>query len=216
MSERDAAVREWMQGEERLYPVVTTRPDLYEACTGLVRSLADHLANVPDLDALVATYRSTDVDADLVAAGLDELDLSPEINRDFVRQSAYAVRSREIAVEEGAARTAHHLRRAARAGEGTVVLWSVGENPLRPPYRRVEMELASGRAIVTTSEISAETMTPMFTLAAVQLDPATGDPTDEDPLAPERLFDHPDTWNAAAAELRGALFTDEGDRRGTA
>lgn len=208
MSERDAAVREWMQGEERLYPVVTTRPDLYEACTGLVRSLADHLGNVPDLDGLVATYRSTDFDADVAAAGLDAASLSPEINQDLVRQSAYAVRSREIAVEEGAARTAHHLKRAERAGDNTAVLWSEGENPLWPPYRRVEMELASGRAIVTTTELSAETMMPMFTLAAVQLDPATGDSTDEDPLAPERLFDNPDTWQAAASELRVALFTD--------
>lgn len=208
MSERDAVVREWMQGEERLYPVVTTRPDLYEACTGLVRSLADHLGNVPDLDALVATYRSTDFDSDVAAAGLDPASLSPEIEQSLVRQSAYAVRSREIAQEEGAALTAHRLQRAERAGDPTALLWSEGENPLWPPYRRVEMELASGRAVVTTTELSPETMMPMFTLSAVQLDPATGDPTDEDPLAPERVFDDPETWHAAADELRGALFTD--------
>ena len=44
--------------------------------------------------------------------------------------------------------------------------------------------------------------------AVVRIDPATGDPTDEDPLAPERLFDNPETWQAAASELRDALFTD--------
>ena len=206
MSDREGVVREWIQGEERLYPIVNTRPDLYQACTGLVRALADHLGNVPDIDALVATYRTGDFDAESGAAGIDAMTLSPEIRTELVRQAAYAVRSREIAIEEGAARTARLLRRAERRGEATAVLWSEGENPLLPPYRRVEMELASGRAVVTTTELSADTMMPEFTLSAVQLDPATGDPTDQDPLAPERIFTDPDTWQAAAAELRAALF----------
>lgn len=207
MSERDEVVREWMEGEERLYPIVTTRPDLYEACTGLVRSLADHLKNVPDIDALVATYRSTDFEQDVAATGLDPASISPEIERDLVRRSGYAVRSREIVLEEGAAQTAHRIRRAERAGEDTAVLWSEGDNPLWPPYRRVEMELATGRAIVITTELSAETMMPMFTLTGVQLDPASGDVAEGEPLAPEQTFDDPDTWRAAASELQRALFT---------
>ena len=34
MSERDDVLRRWRLGEERLYPVATVRPDLYQAVIG--------------------------------------------------------------------------------------------------------------------------------------------------------------------------------------
>ena len=43
VSEREEVERRWRLGEERLYPVATVRPDLYEAVIGIVRSLVDHL-----------------------------------------------------------------------------------------------------------------------------------------------------------------------------
>ena len=62
MSERDDVLRRWRLGEERLYPVATVRPDLYEAVIGVVRALSDHLSTVPDIDALVVTFRTSDRD----------------------------------------------------------------------------------------------------------------------------------------------------------
>ena len=75
MSEREEVERRWRLGEERLYPVATVRPDLYEVVIGLVRSLADHLQSVPDLDALVVTYRTAVRDAELADAGVAVADV---------------------------------------------------------------------------------------------------------------------------------------------
>ena len=44
VSERDDVLRRWRLGEERLYPVATVRPDLYQAVIGVVRALMDHLS----------------------------------------------------------------------------------------------------------------------------------------------------------------------------
>ena len=96
MSDRDDILRRWRQGEERLYPVATVRPDLYEAVVGVVRALADHLSTVPDLDALVITFRTAGRDDELRAAGVRTVELSPEIDLDLVRDAAYQVRAREL------------------------------------------------------------------------------------------------------------------------
>ena len=102
MSERDEIARRWRLGEERLYPVATVRPDLYEAVIGVVRALVDHLAAVPDLDALVVTYRTADRDDGAAdAAGVARRDLPPEIDLDLVRDAAYQMRARELAQRAG-------------------------------------------------------------------------------------------------------------------
>ena len=105
MSDRDDALRRWRLGEERLYPVATVRPDLYESVIGVVRALADHLARVPDLDALVVTFRTADRDVELEAAGVSRRDLPPEIDLDLVRDAAYQMRSRELSMRAATERT---------------------------------------------------------------------------------------------------------------
>jgi hypothetical protein len=207
VSERAEVERRWRLGEERLYPVATVRPDLYEAVIGVVRSLVDHLQSVPDVDALVVTYRTAVRDAELADAGVSVSELSPEIDRDLVRDAAYQVRSRELAQRAAVERTEAAIRRATAAGQPTVAIWSEGQHELWPPYRRVEMALGSGNAVAVSTIMDAETMTPRFALEALVLDPDTGAAADEAPLAPRREFTDPDEWRAAAAELRRALLT---------
>lgn len=207
MSERDEVTRRWRLGEERLYPVATVRPDLYESVSRVVRALADHLASVPDLDALVVTFRTAERDAELRDAGVDRDDLSPEIDFDLVRDAAYQMRARELAVRASTERTQTTIRRARAAGEPTVVIWSEGERELWPPYRRVEMALASGRAVAVMTLMDADTMSPRFALEAIALDPETGEALAEEPLAARREFTDPDEWRAAAESLRARLLT---------
>jgi hypothetical protein len=206
VSERDAAMREWAMAEEGLYPIVTTRPDLYEACTGLVRSLADHLRGIPDLDGLVATFRTTDFATDLRQAGMDPGGVSPEIRVDLVRGAAYAMRSRELAGVGQTMEARLAIARARRAGDRTVTIWGKGDNELHPPYRRVVMALESGRAVAVSTEISPDTMRASFILVGIQLDPETGEAADAEPLTTERVFNDPEEWRAAAAELRSRLL----------
>jgi hypothetical protein len=207
VGEREEVERRWRLGEERLYPVATVRPDLYEAVIGIVRSLVDHLQTVPDVDALVVTYRTAVRDAELADAGVATADIPPEVDRDLVRDAAYQVRARELHQRAATEQAEVAIRRARAAGEPTVTIWSEGEQELWPPYRRVEMSLASGRAVAVSTTMDAETMTPRFALEALALDPETGAAADADPLAPRREFTDPDEWRAAAAELRRSLLT---------
>jgi hypothetical protein len=88
-----------------------------------------------------------------------------------------------------------------------VTIWSEGEQELWPPYRRVEMSLASGRAVAVSTSVDPETMTPRFALEALELDPETGEAAGAEPIAPRREFTDPAEWRAAARELRRALLT---------
>jgi hypothetical protein len=207
MSERDDALRRWRLGEERLYPVATVRPDLYEAVVGVVRSLADHLAAVSDIDALVVTFRTAGRDEELAAAGVRLAELSPEIDLDLVRDAAYQVRARELTMRASAERTDTAIRRARAAGQRTAVIWAEGERELWPPYRRVEMSVTTGRAVAVSTAMDPDTMTPRYAVEGLALDPETGEALDDEPLAPRREFTDPDQWRAAADELRRSLLT---------
>ncbi len=207
MSERDDVLRRWRLGEERLYPVATVRPDLYEAVAVVVRSLTDHLGSVPDIEALVVTFRTAERDAELAAAGVPREELSPEIDLDLVRDAAYQMRSRELMMRASAERTETAIRRARAAGQPTAVIWSEGERELWPPYRRVEMSLSSGLAVAISTLMDPDTMMPRYALEGIALDPETGEATTEEPLAPRREFTDPDEWRAAAQMLRDSLLT---------
>lgn len=207
MSDRDDVLRRWRLGEERLYPVATVRPDLYESAIGVVRSLADHLGRVPDLDALLVTFRTADRDAELEEAGVARADLPPEIDLDLVRDAAYQVRARELSMRAATERTDTAIRRARAAGEATAVIWSEGERELWPPYRRVEMSLATGRAVALSTEMDPDTMMPRHAVEAIQLDPETGESASDEAIAPRRVFTDPDEWRAAADELRRTILT---------
>jgi hypothetical protein len=208
MSERDEVVRIWRRGEDLLYPIATVRPDLYEASSRLVRSLADHLGRVPDVDALVATYRSTDADAELAEAGIDRAHVPPDVQLGLVRDAAYQLRNRELEARESTERAEALIVRARNAGQRTVAIWGEGQNDRWPPYRRVEMSVATGRAVSETVHMDVDTMTPIFALEAIELDTTTGATASEDPIVPRREFTDYEVWRAAAAELRQALLKD--------
>jgi hypothetical protein len=207
VSERDDILRRWRLGEERLYPVATVRPDLYEAVAVVVRSLADHLERVPDLDALVVTFRTAGRDDELAEAGVPREEIAPEIDLDLVRDAAYQMRARELTVRASLERTETAIRRARAAGDSTAVIWSEGERELWPPYRRVEMSLSDGRAVAVSTMLDPDTMMPRYAIEGIALDPATGEALSAEPLADRQEFTDPDQWRAAAEMLRQSLLT---------
>lgn len=206
MSEREDVLRAWRAGEERLYSVAATRPDLYGACLELVRAVAEHLDGVPDIDALITTYRNSSAERDLAGAGVETAGVSPEIRLDLVRDAAYQHRERELAQRAALERTQDAIRRARAAGEPLAEVWSEGENEMWPPYRRVQMSLRTGNAVAVSTHLSP-TLTQVFALEGVVLDPETGEATGESPLAPQREFTDPEEWRAAAERLRGELLS---------
>ena len=65
---REELVLAWRRGEERLYPVVMVRPELYERYIVLVRAIADELRPVESEEELMKAYREQPRLADEVAA----------------------------------------------------------------------------------------------------------------------------------------------------
>jgi hypothetical protein len=206
MSEREDVLRAWRAGEERLYSVAATRPDLYGTCLELVRAFVAHLERVPDVDALVATYRTSSAEQDLAEAGVEAAGVSPEIRLELVRDAAYQLRERELAQRSALERTQHAIRRARSAGDPVAEVWSEGENEMWPPYRRVQMSLRTGNAVAVSTHLTPA-LTPVFALEGVVLDPETGEATGESPLAPQREFTDPEEWRAAAERLRSDLLS---------
>ena len=198
--------REWSEAEEKLYPVITVRPDLYELCARMVRQLADHLSRVPDVDALAATFRSSSFEQDAAAASISTAEVPPDLNRELVRGAAYALSAREIVNRGTTSSALRAIEQARKAGDPTATIWSEGDNELWPPYRRVEMSVTTGKAIVASTELDPETMVSKFFLTAVQLDPDTGESTGDEPLKPETSYTRPEEWHAAAAELRTSIL----------
>lgn len=205
-NEREAALRAWRLGEERLYPVVMVRPETYAALLEPVRALADHLASVPDTDALVTNWRMGDARSDLVAAGIDLPALPPEGDPDMIRDAAYQLRARELHGREAAERAERAIEHARAGHQATVELWGVGEHEMLPGYRHVEMSLATGAAVWSETLMDAESGEPLFTIQAVRLAVDTGEGLDEAPLAEQRTFRSPDDWREALTALRAQIL----------
>lgn len=209
MSEHGDVAGHWMEAENRLYPVINLRPDLYEAAVGVVRTLADHLGAIPDQDALVTSYSAASRSEDFAAAGIDEGSIPPEIDRDMVRGAAYQIRARELTQRAAQDAAARAIMRARQSGQAICTVWAYGDNELYPPYRRVDMAVDTGFAIVQSTEVDPDTMRPWFVLEAVQLDPDTGNDEGADPIVERREFRDVESWRAAAAELRRTLLNDK-------
>lgn len=207
MSDGEAVKREWRAAEERLYPVASVRPDLYEVCINLVRSLAEYLERVPDVDALVTTYRNSTAEHDFTEAGVDLDSIPPEVELDMVRAAGYQMYERKVSQREAVERTRDEIRRAESRGEQIATIWAEGQNEMWPPYRRVRMSLKTGYAVAMSTQLNPSTLTPVFALDAVALDPETGDATDEPALTETREFTDPSEWHAAAEELGRRLLT---------
>ena len=198
---------DWMSAEERLYPVVMVRPDLYERSVRLVRVVADELAGCLDLAALVQAWSTA---ADIVhrAAGEAGLDLEG-LDAGLVAGAAFSLRYREMAGAVARAERLGRIRAAAEAGEAWVRVEEIGsrETAGLVPWSWTEMHVPSGAGLRQTLEADPTTGAPRYSLEVVPLDPATGDrlPTPPDVVAVEEEFDDSAEWIAAVERKRAAI-----------
>jgi hypothetical protein len=200
---RDEIVRRWRIAEERLYPVVMVRPDLYERYISVVRAVADELRAYGTLDELVAAYEQG---AEVIARVVRAQIISTEgMDLGLVAGAAFSLRHREVAEEMNREEALRRINEARAAGDEWAVVYETGAGGARlvPPYRRLEMRVADGTALHVFVEIDPDTGGPLFGVEPVQLDPQTGDwVTDAEPLAPRRTFRDPEPWTIAIDELR--------------
>jgi len=198
---------DWRAAEERLYPVVMVRPDLYERAVRMVRAVTDELAGCLDLAALAGAWGSA---AEIVHRAAGETGLELEgLDAGLIAGAAFSMRYRELAGAAARAQRLGRIRAAADAGEAWVRVEEIGskETAGMVPWSWIDMHVPTGAGLRQTLEADPSTGAPRYSLEVVPLDPATGDrlATPADVVAVEESFDDPAEWMAAVEAKRAQI-----------
>lgn len=166
----------WNESERRLYPTATTNPDAYQSAARLVRAVADALAAVADLDELVRRWEhrsdmldeAEKVTGQAVAYGLTE----------ETAGAGFAMRRRELLAERAEHRRSERIAAAREEGRAWAVIHEQGRLAagLADPYQCVEVNLATGLAIVSMVEPDPSTMTPVYVVTVIAMADGQGRP----------------------------------------
>ena len=198
---------DWKAAEERLYPVVMVRPDLYERSVRLVRAVTDELAGCVDLPALVEAWDSA---ADIVhrAAADAGLDLDG-LDAGLLAGAGFSMRYRDLAATASRSERLGRIRAAAEAGEAWVRVEEIGskETAGMMPWTWVETHVPSGAGLRQTMEANPMTGAPVYSLEVVPLDPATGDHLSVPPdvVTVQESFADPTEWMSAVEAKRAQI-----------
>ena len=189
----------WDESERRLYPVAMTNADAYKSAVGLVRAVADALADVADLTELAQRWerRSETLDEAWSAAGTS---VGYGLGESEIAGAGFAVRRRELLSEISERRRRERIAAARAAGRAWAVIHEQGDlgSGLADPYQCVELHLASGLAVVSTVEPDPSTLTPTYLVMAVRLEDEQGPASGVDPASfgdcetddPQRFEEH--------------------------
>ncbi|MCW2616202.1 MAG: hypothetical protein JWN08_3196 [Frankiales bacterium] len=165
----------WDQAEARLYPAVTTRPDLYQRVLTIVARTVERLRGLgPSTGALLA---AAERGSELVSEVMVEHGLSAyELDLDLLAGAALAMRHREVAAEQAARRRLRLVAEGHRAGRRWVVLEERGHSDGDPfmPYQRLEVEVGTGRALLVTARGDDEFRTVLHGVEELRVDLTTG------------------------------------------
>ena len=197
---------DWKSAEERLYPVVMVRPDLYERSIRMVRATADELAGCLDVGALVNAWGGA---AEIVHRAAAEAGFDLEgLDAGLIAGAAFSMKYRELAAAASRAERVQRIRTAAAAGEPWVRVEEIGskETAGMVPWTWVEMHVPTGAGLRQTLEADPMTGAPLYSLEVVPLDPATGDrlPVPPDVVSVEE-FNDPTEWMAAVEAKRAQI-----------
>jgi hypothetical protein len=197
--DRGAAIDAWRRAEARIYPSVMVNATLYEEYIGVVRAVAEELADVRSEDDLVAAWHERgDVVREVVSRSAPPMLALMDLKS--VYDAAFCHRHREITREHGKALAAERLERARREGAEWVVLF---EDVTPLGSHRLEMHVASGRALHAAAELPLDAGRPKFTLTVVHLEPADGTwLLDKPPALPEQTYDTKEEWEARIEHAR--------------
>jgi hypothetical protein len=194
---------EWQAAEERLYPVVMVRPDLYQRSVELVRAVADELRSCTDVAGLVRAWADA---ADIVyrASSVALLPLA-DLDHGLVAGAAFMVRYRELAWPAAREDRINRVREAAERGDAWVKVDETGskETAGMMPWSWVEMHVATGAGLRQTIEADPATGAPRYRLGVVWLDRETGDPLPgPDEISVEESFADRAEWTTAVESRR--------------
>jgi hypothetical protein len=198
-TEREAAVAAWRRAEAVVYPSVMVNATLYQQYIGVVRALADELADLRTEDELVRAWRERpELGGDTIRRLSPSM--APMMDPHAVRDAAFCQRHRELTRELGKEIARERLERARREGAAWVTLF----DDVTPfGSHRLEMHVRSGRALHASSRTEPDAVTATYELEVVQLDPRDGAwLVDKPPLMPGQRFTSHDEWEARIAQAR--------------
>jgi hypothetical protein len=198
-TEREAAVAAWRRAEALVYPSVMVNATLYQQYIGVVRALADELADLRTEDELVRAWRERpELGGDTIRRLSPSM--APMMDPHAVRDAAFCQRHRELTRELGKEIARERLERARREGAAWVTLF----DDVTPfGSHRLEMHVRSGRALHASSRTEPDAVTATYELEVVQLDPRDGAwLVDKPPLMPGQRFTSHDEWEARIAQAR--------------
>lgn len=206
MAELEEALRSWRAAEEKLYPVVMVRPEVYQRYVELVRAVADELWSCVTPESLAHAYgRAPEIVAVVIArfgASVDDMDVG------LLAGAAFNLRYREVVAETSRKEAVRRIEEAKAKGEPWVVLYEMGKAGAALPYRRLEMHVSDGAGLHVFVEEDPETGAPVFGLERLQLDPSTGEWLSATQPSPERqTFPSADRWEEAVKALRDLYGT---------
>jgi hypothetical protein len=198
-TERVAAVAAWRRAEALVYPSVMVNATLYQQYIGVVRAIADELADLRTEDELVGAWRERpELGGDMIRRLSPSM--APMMDPQAVRDAAFCQRHRELTRELGKEIAHERLERARREGAAWVTLF----DDVTPfGSHRLEMHVRSGRALHASSRTEPDAVTATYELEVVQLDPRDGAwLVDKPPLMPGQRFTSHDEWEARIAQAR--------------
>ena len=187
--DREAAIAAWRRAEARIYPSVMVNADLYQQYIGIVRAIAELLRGRAHGGRPRRRLATSGASSSQEAVSRSTPSMLALMDREAVRDAAFCHRHREITREQGKVLARERLERARVEGADWVVLF---EDVTPLGSHRLEMHVASGRALHASSELPLDASRPTFKLEVVQLDPADGAwLLDKPPLMPEQTLRHP-------------------------
>jgi hypothetical protein len=195
----------WRASEQALYSLGGGDVERYQRAIQLVRAVADDLRDVTSTVALADRWPEA---GSIVSAAVERIGLPlGSLPVDQVAGAAFALRQTALQVEE-ARRARSELIEAARAeGADWVVLHETGD-PLAgfaDPYGSTRMHLASGLAIVASTQPDLTTGAAVCSLTVIRLDLRTGDLVDDDPGIADLDYSDSSSFRSGQTALQGVV-----------
>jgi hypothetical protein len=202
VTDRDDVLAAWRRAEASVYPSVMVNAALYEQYLTTVRAIAEELGDVRTDEGLFEAWRERrDVAAEVVARSAPSMRAFMDVVA--LRDAAFCHRHRQITRERAKEIARERLERARRERAAWVVLF---EDVTPLGSQRLEMHVASGRAIHASSRSDLDRPIPTFELEVVQLDPATGAwLVDQPPIVPARTFHSHEEWDVRIQQARATV-----------
>jgi len=193
----------WEAAEARLYPIVMTRPEVYERSLAVVREIVAELAPYGTAEGLAEAF---DRAGEISARAIERSDVRTDgVDVGLAAAAAFALRYRSVLAASARAAALARIEDARALDEAWVTVVESGD-PEAGPYLRVDLHLRDGGCVVRSIGFDAETGKPLFGVEAFLGDPLTGDRLpDAGPLVAPVTHRSRREWEEAVERVRGLV-----------